>query len=172
MKRLILLRHAKSSWDDQGLSDHDRPLSRRGLSDAPRMGEHLAMAGIAPDLLLTSSALRARTTAELVSRSLQPPGPATRIDPAIYLASPGKLLEVLAGVDDEIDELMLVGHNPGLTQLANMLLPELKLFNLPTAGAVAIDCEASGWSALDAGSFRLVLYDFPKNTERPQARST
>ncbi len=162
MKRLTLLRHAKSSWDDVRLDDHDRPLSKRGLRDAPRMGERLARHGLEPDLLLTSSARRARQTAELIEPAFRHARAQLVIEPAIYLASPGDLLAMLAAVDDAIDELILIGHNPGLTVLANMLLPELALDNLPTAGAVAVDCDTPGWSTIDSAAFRLRFHDYPK----------
>lgn len=165
MKRFVLFRHAKSSWEKRGLADHDRPLASRGRRDAPRMGERLARRGVEPNLLLASSAKRARETADLLAGPLEHRGLARRTDPDIYLASPGELLEILEAVDDDVDELVLVGHNPGLTQLANMLLPELKLRNLPTAGAVAIDADTSSWRELDAAALTLRFYDYPKNPD-------
>jgi phosphohistidine phosphatase len=165
MKRLTLLRHAKSSWDNERLDDHARPLAKRGRRDAPRMGERLAHRGLEPDLLLTSTAARARETAELVASGLGADAVPTRTEPAIYLATPGELLAVIASVNDEVEELILIGHNPGFTQLANMLLPDLGLLNLPTAGAVCIECDIERWNEIDAGTRRLVFYDFPKNPE-------
>lgn len=162
MKRLTLLRHAKSSWDQHGLADHERPLAQRGLRDAPRMGRRLAELGVAPDLVLTSSATRALQTGELITAQLGRDSLETRIEPRIYLASPGELLEVIAAQDAAVEELMLVGHNPGLTTLVNMLLPGLRLANLPTAGAVAIDCDIDAWSAIDSAGFSLRCYEFPK----------
>lgn len=171
LKTLTLLRHAKSSWDDDALPDHDRPLAARGLDDAPRMGLRLAARGLEPDLILSSTAARARQTAELVLAGLG--GTAElRSDPRIYLASPGELLAVIAGVGDDIRELMLVGHNPGMTELVRMIVPGLGLANLPTAGAVAVDCETSRWSSVDAAAFALRFYDFPKNPEPITAHST
>jgi phosphohistidine phosphatase len=163
MKRLILLRHAKSSWDDRGLDDHDRPLANRGLRDAPLMGERLARRNVDPDLLLVSSAKRTRQTAKLVGAALGHSDFELEIEPKIYLASPGELLQILKSVDDDVNELVLIGHNPGLTQLANLLLPELRLYNLPTAGVVAIDADASSWQNLDAAERVLRFYDYPKN---------
>jgi phosphohistidine phosphatase len=169
VKRLVLFRHAKSSWEKRGLADHDRPLAGRGRRDAPRMGERLSRRGVEPNLLLASSAKRAQETAELLAGPLEHRGLACRTDPGIYLASPGELLEILKAVDDDVVELILVGHNPGLTQLANMLLPELKLHNLPTAGAVAIDADTSSWHDLDAAALTLRFYDYPKNPEPASA---
>lgn len=163
MKTLTLLRHGKSSWDDHHLSDHDRPLAKRGLRDAPRMGKRMSKRGLEPDWLLTSSAVRALQTAELVEPALRHPGLELRVDPRIYLATPGELLAVLTDTPDRIGELVMVGHNPGLTQLANMLLPELRLANLPTAGVVAIDCDIDSWADIESGTFDLRFYDYPKN---------
>ena len=162
MKILTLLRHAKSSWDDAGLADHDRSLAKRGYHDAPRMGRRLAELGLEPDLLLTSSALRARQTAELVEPKLRNDRLTVAVDPNLYLASPGELLHVLQQTAASIDCLVMVGHNPGLTQLANMLLPTLNLDNLPTAGAVAIECDVENWAQLDAAARKLLFYEYPK----------
>jgi phosphohistidine phosphatase len=164
VRQLTLLRHAKSSWADSRLSDHDRPLANRGLRDAPRMGRRLEARGIAVDLMLTSTAVRARQTAELVDAALSRSPHAIREEPRIYLASPGELLEVLSAVEDVINALVLVGHNPGLTQLANLMLRDLALPNLPTAGVVAVDCDIDSWSAIASARFSLRFYDYPKNT--------
>ena len=161
MKRLTLLRHAKSSWDNDRLTDHDRPLAARGLHDAPLMGSRLAEQGLAPGLLLSSTALRARQTAELVAPAFSRIQPRLALEPRLYLATPGEMLAVVAALDDELDEVILIGHNPGLTDLANRMLPNLKLDNLPTAGAIAIDCVVDRWRDIDAASFRLHLRDRP-----------
>ena len=163
MKRLTLLRHAKSSWDNRRLADHDRPLAGRGRRDAPRMGQRLAAHGLKPDLLLCSTARRARETAELVAPPLGAPPVAHDAD--IYLATPGALLAVLARQDDAVDELVMIGHNPGFTELANMLLPGLRLGNLPTAGAVALTADAATWRDFDSAAYALRFYDYPKNPE-------
>jgi phosphohistidine phosphatase len=162
MKRLTLLRHAKSSWDDSSLADHDRPLSARGQTDAPRIGRHLAQSGIKPDLALISSARRAQQTAALIAPCLTGSALELRTEPRLYLATPGELLQILAEQSDDYDELLVVGHNPGLTQLVNMMLPALGLTNLPTAGAVRIDCDTPRWSAITAGRFALRSSCSPK----------
>jgi phosphohistidine phosphatase len=169
MKLLTLLRHAKSSWDDTRLDDHDRPLAERGHRDAPSMGERLARRRLNPDLLLTSTAERARQTAEYVSSALGLPASRTRIERRLYLASPGELLLLLAEIDDGIESLLLIGHNPGLTELANRLLPFLRLDNLPTTGVLAIDCDATSWKRIDRADLSLRFYDFPKNATTDQA---
>jgi phosphohistidine phosphatase len=168
LKQLTLLRHAKSSWDERGLDDHDRPLSKRGLHDAPDMAQRLAAHGLAPQLLLTSTAARARHTAELAMPAFGGTPPRMQVESRIYLASPGELIAVIAEQDDAVSSLVLIGHNPGLTSLCSMLLPEMKLQNLPTAGAVSIKCEMPDWAGIDAAAFSLVFYDYPKN---PQQRA-
>jgi len=129
------------------------------------MGRRLAARGASPGLILSSTAVRARETAELVAAELEPPQRRIDRDPRIYLASPGELLQVIAGLDDAIDDVVIVGHNPGLTQLANMLVPSLALTNLPTTGVVAIECDTPAWGEIDSARFSLRFYDYPKNPE-------
>ncbi len=164
MKRLILLRHAKSSWDQDGLPDSERPLSGRGERDAPRMGARLHKRGIHPDLVLASPAVRARRTASLVAAALDYPADAVRIDATLYLAAPVEILAVIAEQADAVDCLLVVGHNPGLTELTNLLLPELELANLPTAGIVVVDCATERWADVRSAQRRLVYYDYPKSS--------
>ncbi len=164
MKRLILLRHAKSSWSEDGLPDFERPLSGRGERDAPRMGARLRERGIRPDLVLSSPALRAHRTAKLVGGALDYANDEIRLDTRLYLATPFEILAVVVEQADAVDSLLVVGHNPGLTDLTNLLAPELDLANLPTAGTVAIDCATERWAEIRTAQRRLVYYDYPKNT--------
>jgi phosphohistidine phosphatase len=164
VKRLILLRHAKSSWSEDGLPDSERPLSGRGERDAPRMGARLHQRGIRPDLVLSSPALRARRTATLVARALDYHDDAIRLDARLYLATPMEILAVVAEQADTLDCLVVVGHNPGFTELTNLLLPELELANLPTAGTVVVDCATDRWAEIRSVQRRLVYFDYPKNS--------
>ena len=164
MKQLILFRHAKSSWDD-ALDDVDRPLAARGERDAPRMGKRLKARHARPALILTSHAARARRTAELIARALGAGPELLRIDKALYLASPDALLGVVAKQNDARACVLLVGHNPGLTELVNRLLPDLALDNLPTSGVVAIDLAATRWQDAGTAATKLPYYDYPKNPE-------
>ena len=164
MKRLILLRHGKSSWSDDGMPDSERPLSSRGERDAPRMGARLRERGIRPDLVLSSPALRARSTARLVAQAIDYPADAIRLEASLYLAAPEEILAVVAEQADAIDCLLVVGHNPGLTDLTNLLLPELELANLPTAGTVVVDCATERWAEARNAERRLVYYDYPKSS--------
>ena len=161
MKRLILVRHAKSSWKNAVLSDLDRPLNKRGKCDAPRMGEHLARQGVKPDIILASPAKRARKTAQLIAAAL--PGAAERIlfDPGLYEASAQILLERVRALDETWQEVLLVGHNPGLTDLAN-LLTAIGIDNLPTCGVVVAELALDSWREVEAGCGRVALYATPR----------
>lgn len=161
MKHLTLLRHAKSSWSDTGLADIRRPLADRGRRDAPLMGRRLAAHGLRPDLLLTSPAKRAEQTADLIEPAFGA-APERLTDARLYHASPGEILSVLADTEDRFGDVIVVAHNPGLTLLANMMLPDLKLTNLPTSGAIAINCDTASWRTIDDARFSLNFHDTPK----------
>lgn len=165
MKRLMLLRHAKSSWSDDGLADFERPLSGRGERDAPRIGARLRDADLRPGLIVASPARRARHTAQLVARALDYPEDSVRLDPALYLATPEEILAVIAAQPDTVQRLLIVGHNPGMTELANQLLPTLGLANLPTTGVVVVDCDTDRWTDVGAVHRALARYDYPKNPD-------
>ena len=164
MKQLILFRHAKSSWDDD-VEDVDRELAGRGERDAPRMGKRLKARHAHPDLIVVSHAARAQRTAELVAKALGIKKKEIRTEPALYLASPDAILGVVAAQSDTLSCVLLVGHNPGLTELVNRLLPDLELDNLPTSGAVAIDLSATSWRDAASAAAKLAYYDYPKNPE-------
>jgi phosphohistidine phosphatase len=162
VKRLILLRHAKSSWSDGSLADAQRPLSARGERDAPRMGERLRERGERPDVVIASPARRARRTARLVCQAMGHPESSIKLDPSLYLAAPDAILTVVAAQAGPADSVMVVAHNPGLTELANLLLPDLELDNLPTAGALTVDLDTDRWTNLYGVARRLVSLDYPK----------
>lgn len=161
MKRLTLLRHAKSGHKDGSVPDFDRPLSRRGKEDAPEMGRRLAARGDPPDAVVTSPAKRARKTAEKVARALGFPEDAIREDSRIYDAGVGTLVEVLRDLDDTWGHVLLVGHNPGFTELAN-LLGGLAIENVPTCGVVCLDLAEATWRRVAEGAGTLVFRDSPK----------
>jgi len=165
MKRLTIVRHAKSSWNNSSLSDHERPLSGRGERDAPRMGARLRARKVRPTLLLCSPARRAMETAKILANALGFPKEFLEQEPALYHADVGTLFDIVMRQDDACSDLMIVGHNPGLTAFANALLADLKLYNLPTAGIVAIDLATAHWSQLTDTDATLAYYDYPKNPE-------
>ena len=165
------MRHAKSSWQDGNQPDRERPLSGRGERDAPAMARRLRARGTMPALILTSHAARAASTARIVAAILGCDPAAVRVEPTLYLASADAILTVVAAQNDRLAELLIVGHNPGLTHLANHLLPELALDNLPTAGVVAIGSDAEHWTDLGRAGRRLLHYDYPKNPDAADAPS-
>jgi phosphohistidine phosphatase len=164
VRRLTVLRHAKSSWINPSLPDNQRPLSSRGEKDASMMAARLAARGERPDLILTSHAQRAAATAKAVAAHLGCPDGTMRIERRLYLAPPDAILQLVRSQDDAHAHVLLVGHNPGLTELANHLLPAFALGTLPTAGVVAIEVAAPHWSALTPDTCRLLYYDHPKRS--------
>jgi phosphohistidine phosphatase len=157
MKRLYLLRHAKSSWDDPGLADRDRPLASRGEEAAARMASYLATHEIRPDLVLCSSAVRARQTLERIEPALE--GIRVQVEDDLYEAAAGDLLERLRGLPEDVGSVMLIAHNPGLQDLALDLAAEGDTLDrlrekFPT-GALATLELTGGWRDLGHGSARL-----------------
>lgn len=161
MKTLLLMRHAKSSHDDEGLPDAERPLNERGRRDAPRMAARLAAAGLLPDRILCSTALRAKETAALV---MEAPGftGGLKFLGRLYGATPDEILEVVAESGGDAARLMVVGHNPGMEQL----LRRLTEFDdpMPTAAIAQIELPIAGWGqARGAVDGRLVEFWKPKD---------
>ena len=133
MKTLYLLRHAKSSWSFDELSDQERPLNDRGRDDAPLMGKALAKRRICPDLVVSSPAVRAMSTAVLVAREMQYPHDKIVVEPGIYGAEMNDLLAIIRNLPNAAGSVLLVGHNPTMTETANELSPSA-LKEMPTAG--------------------------------------
>lgn len=162
MKRLTLVRHGKSSWKSPDLADFERPLNPRGERDAPRMGQRLADRGLVPDLLLSSPARRAQQTAAALAKPLGLSAPQLRLQPILYQAEPSALLALIRGFEEPWRHVMIVGHNPGLTDLGN-LLAACALDNLPTCGLLVMDFAVERWAEVAPGGGTLMLYDIPKN---------
>jgi len=161
MKALTIVRHAKSSWNEPGLSDRERPLNKRGERDAPVMGKRIADAGIRPSLILSSPANRAWTTAQVIAEQLAYPAEFLQREKDLYLASLNDLLDVVVAQDEGFNSLMIVGHNPGLTDFVNYLSPGLTN-NLPTAGVVSVNIDQDHWKLYERPQTELVLHDYPK----------
>jgi phosphohistidine phosphatase len=165
-----LLRHAKSSWDDADLPDRDRPLAKRGERDAPRIAKRLREHLGGPTLIVTSPARRALRTARLVALELDIAAEALAIEAELYLAAPAEIVAVAARQTDEHRAVMLVGHNPGFTELASRLTPDLAIDNLPTAGVVVVDFAIDRWASLPDARGELAYFDYPKNPDPPRRR--
>jgi phosphohistidine phosphatase len=161
MKTLTLVRHAKSSWKDRTLTDRDRPLNKRGAHDAPVMGQRIAAAGIRPSLIVSSPAVRAWTTARVFAGELGYPLEFLQREDGLYLASLDDWLDVVAAQEESFNNIMLFGHNPGLTDFANYLSPGLT-HNVPTAGVVSVNIDRDDWLLYERPKTKLVLYDYPK----------
>ncbi|MET0166696.1 MAG: histidine phosphatase family protein [Vicinamibacterales bacterium] len=145
MKTLLVLRHAKSSWNDPELDDHERPLNERGRRDGPRMGELVREYGLMPDLVISSDAVRAQLTAKAVTEAARYAGEIL-LDPRLYMASPADILSLLRMVRENADTVMIIGHNPGLEELVEQLTGERQAF--PTAALAHIVLEIDQWRDL------------------------
>ncbi|MEN8213642.1 MAG: histidine phosphatase family protein [Pseudomonadota bacterium] len=161
MKTLALVRHAKSSWDHPGLADFERPLNKRGRRDAPRMGSRLAEHYIRPDLIVSSPAVRALTTAEVIASHIGYQPSEIINDRRVYHASSSELLAVIREFDARHQTVMLVGHNPGLTDLVEQLA-YAGITNIPTCGIVMLGFSANHWPEATAENCELQTYDYPK----------
>jgi len=172
MLTLSLLRHAKSSWKNPSLPDHDRPLNARGTVEAPLMGKAMAEHGLDPDLVLCSTARRTRDTLELVLPQLKTE-PKVSYEDALYHGTPTAMLALLQGVGVGADQVLLVGHNPEIQTFALDLIGagprQLKDWleaKLPTAGLVVMRFPAGAWSDVVVHSGKLELFLTPRDAER------
>ena len=145
MKTLLVLRHAKSSWNDPTLDDHERPLNKRGRRDAPRMGELVREYGLIPDVVISSDAVRARLTAEAVAEAARYAGEIL-LDPHLYMACPSDILSLLPMVRENAETVMIVGHNPGFEKLVEQLTGERQ--DLPTATLAQVRLPIDQWRDL------------------------
>ena len=161
MKNLFLTRHAKSSWSNPGLADIDRPLNERGKKAAPFMGKLIVDKGEKPELLISSPANRALSTAKAFGEVMGLVENDIIVNRAIYSAGAQQLLELVQNQDDLHKSIMLFGHNPTFTSFVNMLTGS-NIMNVVTCGVVRIDFEYSSWIDIDFGSGRLVYYEYPK----------
>ncbi|QMU62201.1 MAG: histidine phosphatase family protein [Gammaproteobacteria bacterium] len=158
---LTLVRHAKSSWDQAGLSDYDRALNDRGLKDAPEMGRRLADAGYAVDTIIASPAIRAITTAEIIANEIGYSAQKIVQDAEIYNADIDALIDRVFSLDTSVNSVMLVGHNPGFTVLCNYL-SDARIDNMPTCSIAQIQFNSNSWEAISEHSGELLDFDYPK----------
>ena len=161
MKHLYLIRHAKSSWSDPRLADFDRPLNKRGKRDAPFMGKRLASASISFDLMVSSSAKRARKTARKIAQEVAYDKDQIIFTPEIYTSDLRKLVTVIRNTDNAIKAMALVGHNFVITECAEWLTGTY-IDNIPTSGIVAITFDVETWGEIDHEKGKLLFFDYPK----------
>lgn len=157
MKTLLLMRHAKSSWGDSSLTDHERPLNERGERDAPFMADLIARQCTLPELIVSSTAVRAAATARCVAEAVGVP---LMTEAAIYDAGAGGLVEVVRGLEPAAATILMVGHNPGFEGLTAFLTGEP--VEMPTAAVAVIDLEVDSWSDVTANSGTLRQLRTPK----------
>lgn len=168
MRRLMLLRHAKSDWAAPGMYDHERPLAARGRADAPRIGRYMLQHHLRPDHVIVSTAERTRETWSLVAGAWSD-APRTIFDPRIYEASPADILRAIADAPASVRTLLVIGHNPGLQETALLLAGSGRLAErralaqkFPTAALAVIAFDAPDWAALSPGSGRLTQLVTPR----------
>ncbi|MEJ2053910.1 MAG: histidine phosphatase family protein [Calditrichaceae bacterium] len=161
MKSLLLVRHAKSSWQYPGLTDFERPLNKRGHRDAPFMGELLLKRNAVPDLIISSPATRAITTARYFAENMKYSLEKIRTDERLYDASVNDITKVIYETDNTVESLMIVSHNPGLTETADRLSG--KIFeNIVTSAVMAIQFDAESWDKINSKNADVEFYEYPK----------
>jgi len=161
MKKLYLIRHAKSSWEDHIHSDYERPLSGRGKRDAPLIGEVLSKKNILPDIIISSSAKRALRTAYLIADKLNYSRERIVENSTIYEATTQNLLDVINNIEESNNSAMLFGHNPGFTTLAN-LIGDRFVDNMPTCAVAILELDIKSWKDVNVNCGKLIGFEYPK----------
>ena len=161
MKHLILVRHAKSSWKNSEVEDHERPLAKRGERDAPYMAKVFRDKKLKVDLIISSTAVRALSTAQEFAKKLDYKKENILKSSELYLAELEELIDFVRNLDDDRKTIMMFGHNPGFTWLANALTNG-SIENVPTCGIVAIDFRGSSWKEISNGSGSVRFFEYPK----------
>jgi len=160
-KTLILVRHAKSSWKDTTLNDIQRPLNKRGNKDAPKMGKYMAEHKILPEVIFSSPGLRALTTARLISVEIGIKPSDIIVDENIYTFDPEDLLAAIRALKNKYDKVMIVAHNPAVTDILNYLCGS-KIDNVPTCGVAVLRFSTDSWKKVSKSKAKLVSFDYPK----------
>lgn len=163
MKSLYLLRHAKSSWAEPGLSDRQRPLNKRGQHDAPMMGERFREREESLQRVVSSPALRARTTAQLFTRACDFTASEIVLEEDLYFLGDHAIEHVIRGQQDHMESVMLVFHNPDITYFVNSVDYEFRVDNIPTCGLVRMNCDIAHWRDWSRDSTSFEYFDYPKN---------
>jgi len=161
MKTLLLVRHAKSSWDDPAMTDFDRPLNERGKKDAPMMADRLIARGITVGSFISSPAKRARKTAKIFAQAFKRNEEEIILIPELYLASSSVFESVLASIESDSETLALFSHNPGITDFANTL-SAARIDDIPTCGIFAVSIDTDDWKNFRAAKKEYLFFDYPK----------
>lgn len=163
-KVLFLIRHAKSDWSISGQDDFERKLNSRGLQDAPIMGKHLKSLHVSPDIIISSPAERAKITAEFIAEQLDYSLEKIEFEEEIYEASPRTLLRLINNLDNKLDYVAMVGHNPTFTYIAEYLTKN-EIGNMPTCSVVKINFEIDEWAEVSEGLGELIWFEYPKKNK-------
>lgn len=158
----MLIRHAKSGWADSAQPDFDRPLNERGKKDAPAMGERLKTVGLIPDAFISSSAKRARQTAKRLAEGVGYEKELIRMEDKLYLCEPHVFDELISHLDDSLNTVFIVGHNPGITAYANSLSDRFAIDDMPTCSVVATQAETGHWSDFRQTKKEVIFFEYPK----------
>ena len=164
MKTLLLVRHAKSSWDDFSIKDFDRPLNDRGKKDAPAMAKRLRDKDIKIDAFISSPAKRARKTAEAFAKEYKENKDNIIFFEELYLASPSIFFDVISKTNDKFKTIAVFSHNDGITSFANML-SSARIDNIPTSGIFAVTIQSKHWSEFEKAEKEFLFFDSPKKVE-------
>ncbi len=164
MKTLFLLRHAKSSWDNPKLKDFERPLSGRGINDAPVIADRFLSRYSSVDCIICSPAMRAKSTAKLFAENINFPVDDIISNPELYFAGTSMFLKAASLVDENCESAMLVGHNPAITDFVNDMA-NTDIDNIPTCGLVELSLPLEDWSDIEPGDAKLVEFDYPKKSD-------
>ena len=160
-RTLIMVRHAKSSWANPLQSDFDRPLNDRGKTDAPAMGEKLKKLGISPDLIVSSTAKRTRQTAKKLAAALGYDEEAIKWEEKLYHCIPSVLEEVIYEASDKVKTLLIVAHNPGITEFVNQIAPPFSVDNMTTCGVVGAHISTKEWNNFLIAERKVFLFEYP-----------
>ena len=164
-RRLVMIRHAKSSWANPLQSDFERPLNDRGEHDAPMMGERLKKQNIIPDLIIASPAKRAKQTAKKVAKAIGYDEDKIQWIEKLYHCIPQVFEEVLYEVSDDVQTVFIVAHNPGITEFVNELSSEFSIDNMPTCGMVGAEVELKHWEMFPSAQKKVFLFEYPKKQQ-------
>lgn len=164
MKTIVIMRHAKSSWDDTTLRDYDRPLNARGEADAPKMGKRIKGHGIIPDQIICSAAKRTRKTAKAVAIALDYPKADILKEKELYGAHDQRILDRIKMIPDSVETAIYIGHNPGITEIVN-LLGNATIDNMPTAAIACYRFDVSHWADVRPNTGRLQFLEIPSKIE-------
>jgi phosphohistidine phosphatase len=162
MKILLIIRHAKSSWDDAAIPDFDRPLNARGLKDAEKMARRLTSRISSIDAFISSPAKRAKATAEKFVAAYKIPQKQIIVEQGLYLASADFFDQLIRQTDNSLHTIAIFSHNPGITDFVNTLTPAVKTDNVPTCGIFAVQADVDSWNDFASAGKEFLFYDYPK----------